>query len=141
MFTIQTITGAHCVFSRFRSHLLSFPFLLQRLNSAFSCGFFKAFTNMSGWKVSTDNINSFQIRPLFRICIRNMFLKAQFNPNSKIPFFRLTCNDIYPSGLFWCKMQSLGDICLLLNIMEKDYTWLVVLKTPKLNDNVSLHKS
>lgn len=64
-------------------------------------------------------------------------LKGQFT--LKIPkrhIFPFTCSTIYPSGLFWYKLPTFGDICyrdvcLLSDIMEPDGTRIVVLKVPK----------
>ena len=56
--------------------------------------------------------------------------------HSKTCIVPLTCSAIYQSRLFWCELQSVGDIgrrdvFLLFNIMELDGTRLEVLKAPK----------
>ena len=60
-------------------------------------------------------------------------LKGHFTSKSRGHFF-LSCIAFYPSWLFWCDVQSFGDIslrdvCPLLDILEKEQ--LLVLKAPK----------
>ena len=48
----------------------------------------------------------------------------------------LACSAFYPSRLFWCELESLGNIghrgfYLLLETMELDGTRIVVLKVTK----------
>ena len=66
----------------------------------------------------------------------NRPLKGEFIQKAKQHIFPLKCSAIYPSRMFWCELQSFGDIsqrdvCLLVIIIGLVGIRLVVLKAPK----------